>query len=81
MKKLLLRIYKTFKTVFLNQVEKMLIEGAAFIDIGAYSSRPGANFVSEEEELQLTGAQRLVGELPPVGHFRSDGLEKSRGQR
>ena len=36
----------------LFQVEKMLKEGATFIDIGAYSSKPGADFVSEEEELQ-----------------------------
>ncbi|TYA92174.1 dihydropteroate synthase [Seonamhaeicola marinus] len=36
----------------LNQVEKMLTEGATFIDIGAYSSRPGADFVSENEELK-----------------------------
>ena len=35
----------------LNQVEKMLQDGATFIDIGAYSSKPGAEFVSEEEEL------------------------------
>lgn len=38
-------------TVILSQVEKMLNEGATFIDIGAYSSRPGADFVSETEEL------------------------------
>ncbi len=36
----------------LHQVEKMLDEGATFIDIGAYSSKPGADFVSEDEELQ-----------------------------
>jgi dihydropteroate synthase len=36
----------------LSQVEKMLLEGATFIDVGAYSSRPGAQHVSEEEELQ-----------------------------
>ena len=36
----------------LKQVDKMLIEGASFIDIGAYSSRPGADFISEELELQ-----------------------------
>lgn len=35
----------------LVKVEKMLAEGATFIDIGAYSSKPGAEFVSEEEEL------------------------------
>jgi dihydropteroate synthase len=33
------------------QVEKMLNEGATFIDIGAYSSKPNAEFVSQEEEL------------------------------
>ena len=36
----------------INQVEKMLYEGATFIDVGAYSSRPNAPFVSEDEELQ-----------------------------
>lgn len=36
----------------LTQVEKMLNDGATFIDIGAYSSRPGAPHISEEEELQ-----------------------------
>jgi dihydropteroate synthase len=36
----------------LSQTEKMLNEGATFIDVGAYSSRPGANHVSEDEELQ-----------------------------
>jgi dihydropteroate synthase len=36
----------------LSQVSKMLIDGATFIDIGAYSSKPNADFVSEEEELQ-----------------------------
>ena len=35
----------------LSQVEKMLSEGATFIDIGAYSSKPSAEFVSEEEEI------------------------------
>ena len=33
------------------QVETMLKEGADFIDVGAYSSRPGADHISEEEEL------------------------------
>lgn len=34
-----------------NQCEKMLHDGADFIDLGAYSSRPGADDVSEQEEL------------------------------
>ena len=43
--------YKNEKEI-LSQVEKMLLEGATFIDVGAYSSRPGAKHISEEEELQ-----------------------------
>jgi dihydropteroate synthase len=35
----------------LSQVEKMRIDGATFIDIGAYSSKPNAEFVSENEEI------------------------------
>lgn len=35
----------------ITKVAKMLDEGATFIDVGGYSSRPGADFVSEEEEL------------------------------
>jgi dihydropteroate synthase len=34
----------------LKQVEKMLDEGAAIIDIGAVSTRPGAGYVDEEVE-------------------------------
>ena len=35
----------------LERVKKMLNEGADFIDVGAYSSKPNAEFVSEEEEI------------------------------
>jgi len=38
-------------TKIITQVDKMLNEGATFIDVGAYSSRPGAKHISEEEEL------------------------------
>jgi len=34
----------------LHQIEKMLVDGADFIDIGAYSSKPSAEFVTENEE-------------------------------
>jgi len=34
-----------------TQVEKMLEDGATFIDIGAYSSKPNAEFVSQEQEI------------------------------
>jgi dihydropteroate synthase len=33
------------------QVGKMIANGATFIDIGAYSSKPSAEFVAEEEEI------------------------------
>ena len=39
------------ETEILSQVEKMLVDGASFIDIGAYSSKPNAEFVSEEAEI------------------------------
>jgi len=39
-------------TEILSRVEKMLTEGADFIDIGAYSSKPSAEFVPEEEEIK-----------------------------
>lgn len=42
--------YKS-ETDLLEKVSKMLDEGATFIDVGAYSSKPNAEFVSEEEEI------------------------------
>ncbi len=49
----------------LRQVEMMLTEGATFIDIGGYSSRPGAAEVTEEEE-----KQRVVKTVATVAdHF------------
>ena len=42
--------YKS-ESEILSQVEKMLLDGASFIDVGAYSSKPNADFVSETEEI------------------------------
>nr|WP_315201977.1 dihydropteroate synthase [uncultured Flavobacterium sp.] len=42
--------YKNEKEL-LERVDKMLNDGAAFIDVGGYSSKPSAEFVSEEEEI------------------------------
>jgi dihydropteroate synthase len=52
----------------IHQVEKMLSEGATFIDVGAYSSRPGAKHISEEEELEriLPVIKLLISEFPSV---------------
>lgn len=60
------------------QTEKMLEEGATFIDVGAYSSRPGAKNISKEEELQriLPIIKKLIKEFPEilisVDTFRSE---------
>jgi dihydropteroate synthase len=43
---------QTVEKEILNNVEKMLTDGASIIDIGGYSSRPGAEPISEEEEAQ-----------------------------
>ncbi|MDM1374809.1 dihydropteroate synthase [Myroides marinus] len=43
--------YKT-DNAFLSHAEQMIIDGADFIDVGAYSSKPSAEFVSEQEEIE-----------------------------
>lgn len=40
------------EAAILKQIEIMLEDGATFIDIGAYSSRPGAEHVDADEELK-----------------------------
>lgn len=45
----------------LKQAEKHLNEGAEFLDIGGFSSRPGADDVSVDEELQ-----RVIGPIEAV---------------
>lgn len=52
----------------LRHAEKMLKEGAFFLDLGAVSSRPGAIDVSEEEEFKrlLPVIIRLLKEFPGV---------------
>jgi dihydropteroate synthase len=63
------------------QVEKMLSEGATFIDIGAYSSKPNAEFVSVEEEISriVTIVDILVQQFPAIlisiDTFRSEVAE------
>jgi dihydropteroate synthase len=70
------------KSVLL-QVEKMLTDGATFIDVGGYSSKPNAEFVSEEEELQrvIPIIKILVKEFPKaqlsIDTFRSQVAQQS----
>jgi len=52
----------------LRQTQLMLDAGATFIDLGAYSSRPGADFVSEDEELQriIPIVEALIRAFPEI---------------
>ncbi len=52
----------------LHQTEKMLQEGATFIDIGAYSSRPNAEHIDELKELDriLPLLKALFKEFPQI---------------
>ncbi|WP_026705436.1 dihydropteroate synthase [Flavobacterium soli] len=54
--------------LIIDKVQKMLADGATFIDIGAYSSKPNAEFVSEEEELDriLPIVNLLVKVFPEI---------------
>jgi dihydropteroate synthase len=62
----------------LKQAEQMFAEGADLIDIGSYSSRPGATDISatEEKERLLPVIERLLQRFPEaiisVDTFRSD---------
>lgn len=63
------------------QVQKMLSEGATFIDIGAYSSKPNAEFVSVSEELAriVPVVELLINHYPniliSIDTFRSEVAE------
>lgn len=59
--------YKTESSVLL-QVERMLTEGATFIDLGAYSSRPGADDINEKEELLRIAPilEKLIQKFPDI---------------
>lgn len=69
--------YYTNEKEILYQTEKMLTEGATFIDVGAYSSKPGAIHISEEEELKriIPAIKTILKEFPQtiisVDTFRS----------
>ena len=62
----------------LIHVERMLNEGATFIDVGAYSSRPNAEHVSESDELKriLPIVKLVLKEFPEtllsIDTFRSE---------
>jgi dihydropteroate synthase len=74
--------YKDEKS-FVLQVEKMLLDGATFVDVGAYSSKPNASEVSEKEEENrlLPIVELLIKNFPnlilSIDTFRSRIAEKA----
>ena len=71
------------KAAIVEQVKKMLEEGATFIDVGAVSSRPGADFVSAKDEVTrlLPVVEMLVERFPnillSVDTWRAEVAQKS----
>ncbi len=67
----------------LRNAEEMLKEGTTFLDLGAYSSRPGADNIPIEEELKrmIPAIELILKEFPEatlsIDTFRSEVAEKS----
>ncbi|MEP1034636.1 dihydropteroate synthase [Ekhidna sp.] len=67
----------------LERAEQMLDEGATFLDIGGYSSRPGAEDISVEEELRrvIDPIEVIVERFPEaiisIDTFRSEVARKA----
>lgn len=67
----------------LHRAEQMLTDGATFLDIGGYSSRPSAKDVSEDEELQrvLPAIEAILKRFPEtlisVDTYRSNVAKES----
>jgi len=75
---------KTFsEKEILKQAEKLLSEGATFLDVGGYSTRPGAEEVSEKDEIErAAGAiETILKSFPQalisVDTFRSKVAKKA----
>lgn len=67
----------------LKQAEKMLSEGATFLDVGGHSTRPGADVISEAEETErvVSAVNEIVKHFPEalisVDTFRSQVAKKA----
>lgn len=68
----------THNDSILHQAEKMLEEGATFIDVGGYSSRPHAEDIPVEEEIErsVKAIKTIAGKFPSailsIDTFRSE---------
>jgi dihydropteroate synthase len=73
----------TFDKIILAQVEKMLRDGATFIDVGGQSSKPNADDVSEADELKrvIPVIEKITKEFPDsllsIDTFRSKIAQES----
>ncbi len=73
----------TATQAILQQAEKMLAEGATFLDIGGYSSRPKATNISEAEEINrvIPAIECILQEFPKalisIDTFRSRVAKKA----
>ncbi|WP_339700386.1 dihydropteroate synthase [uncultured Marixanthomonas sp.] len=73
----------THKDSILQQAEKMLSEGATFLDVGGYSSRPNAIAIPEEEEISrvVPAIKSILDEFPEtlisIDTFRSQVAKKA----
>ncbi|OAB76240.1 dihydropteroate synthase [Cochleicola gelatinilyticus] len=73
----------TTQQTILYQAAQMLEEGATFLDIGGYSSRPGADEISETEELHrvIPAIRGILKEFPEalisIDTFRSTVAKKA----
>lgn len=68
----------TSEAAILKQVEKMLKDGATFIDVGGYSSRPNAEDISVQEEIDraIPAIELILSHFPDtlisIDTFRSE---------
>lgn len=73
----------TSEKEILNAAERMLNDGADFLDLGAYSSRPGADDISVKEELDrmIPSVELILKNFPEailsIDTFRAEVAEKS----
>ena len=73
----------TSEKEILKQTEKMLLEGATFLDIGGYSTRPGSGEISESEEIKrvVEAVESILKNFPEalisVDTFRSEVAKKA----
>lgn len=68
----------TSEAAILKQIEKMLKDGATFIDVGGYSSRPNAEDISVQEEIDraIPAIELILSHFPDtlisIDTFRSE---------